>query len=259
MRIESVCVSIGYGDYLAQTLPENLALVDDFVVVTSADDEETRAVCRRHSVHHVLTDDHRRGGPFDKARCIARAMDQISAKDWVLQLDADIVLPRKFRRLVDVAHLDPETIYGADRCNLVGWDRWKNLKLHAGAWDNHAHECGHWWHPELQVCSRWVSSIHGFVPIGFFQMAHGSALVSNGYHQRNYRTTGHGDAARTDVQFALQWDRRHRQILPEVIVLHLEAEASALGANWKGRTTPRFGPPPVEKSCRPPHHHRPVS
>ncbi len=52
----------------------------------------------------------------------------------------------------------------------------------------------------------------------------------------------HGDAARTDVQFALQWDRRHRQLLPEVIVLHLESEPAEQGANWKGRTTRPFGP-----------------
>jgi hypothetical protein len=241
MRIEAVTVCVGYGDFLAATLPENLSLVEDLIVVTSPDDDETRAVCRKHSVHHVLSNDHRRDGPFNKARMIQRGFDQIGGRDWILHLDADVVLPRKFRQLVDVAHLDERTIYGADRCNLVGWDKWQNLKKYAGAWDNHAHQCGHWFHPELQVCSRWVSKIHGYVPIGFFQLFHGMALVDGGYHQRAY-PLHHGDAARTDVQFALQWDRRHRQILPEVIVLHLDSAASALGANWKGRTTPRFGP-----------------
>ena len=76
-------------------------------------------------------------------------------------------------------------------------------------------------------------------------------MTDHGYHLRNYPVS-HGDAARTDVQFGLQWDRRHRQILPEVICLHLDSAPSAIGANWKGRTTPRFGPcprPPAPRPC----------
>lgn len=255
MRIEAVQVCVGYADFLAATLPENLPLVDDLVVVTTADDEETRAVCRRHSVHHVLSDDHRRDGPFNKGRLIQRGLDQISGHGWTLHLDADIVLPRKFRRFLDWAHLDERTIYGADRCNLAGWDEWQRLKQYAGAWDNHAHECGHWFHPKFQVGSRWVSKLHGYVPIGFFQLFHGSEVVQGGYHQKIY-PYHHGDAARSDVQFALQWDRKHRQTVPEVVVLHLESETSGLGANWQGRTTPRFGPAPstVGAKHRPPHH-----
>ena len=250
MRIEAVTVCVGYGDFLAVTLAENLSLVDDLVVVTSPDDEETRAVCRKHSVHHILSDDHSRGGPFNKARMIQRGLDQVGGHDWILHLDADIVLPRKFRSYVDWAHLDEKTIYGADRCNLVSFEEWQRLKQYAGAWDNHAHECGHWFHPKFGVGSRWVSKLHGFVPIGFFQLFHGTAMTSRGYHQRLYPTT-HGDAARTDVQFALQWDRRNRQVLPEVIVLHLESAAAGIGANWKGRTTPRFGPAPTDDRRRP--------
>jgi len=264
VRIEVVQVCIGYGDFLAATLPENLPLVDDLVVVTTADDAETREVCRRHSVHHVLSDDHSRDGPFNKARLIQRGFDQIGGKDWILHLDADVVLPRKFRQFAEWAHLDERGIHGADRCNLSGFDEWTRLKQYAGAWDNHAHECGHWFHPKFQVGSRWVSKLHGYVPIGFFQLFHGSEMVQNGYHQRIY-PTHHGDAARSDVQFALQWDRRHRHLLPEVVVLHLESEPSALGANWKGRTTPRFGPgetaarhrPEPPRPDRPPHHEPP--
>ena len=252
MMVEAVTVCIGYADFLAASLPENLPLVDDLVVITSPDDDETRAVCRRHSVRCIQSEDYKRGGTFNKARLINRAFDQIGGHDWILHLDADIVLPRKFRQLVDWAHLDPAVLYGADRCNLIGWDHWQRLKRYAGAWDNHAHGCGHWFHPDLPVGSRWISHQHGYCPIGFFQLCHGSALTENGYRHRSY-PEAHGDAARSDVQFALQWDRRNRQILPEVIVLHLESEPAALGANWKGRTTARFGPPPsgpaITKPC----------
>jgi hypothetical protein len=242
MRIEAVTVSVGYGDFLAVTLPENLPLLDHLVIVTAPEDTETQAVCRRHSVHCVVSDDGKRnGGGFNKGRLINRGLDAIGGHDWVLHLDSDIVLPRKLRRMLDWAHLDLACLYGADRQNLVGFDRWQKLKQYAGAWDNHAHQSGHWFHPELPMGSRWVSSLHGYVPIGFFQLWHGSASVQNGYHVRHY-PTDHGDAARTDVQFALQWDRRQRVLLPEVIVLHLESEPAGLGANWSWRTTKRFGP-----------------
>lgn len=246
MRIEVVTVCVGYGDFLAATIAENLPLIDELVVVTTSDDTEThrlpQALSAPRSVRRTPAQRAVQQGPHDPAR-----IRPDRGRDWVLHLDADVVLPRKFRKLVEYAHLDERMIYGADRCNLVGWDKWQRLKQYAGSWDNHAHECGHWFHPELQVGSRWISKFHGYVPIGFFQLFHGTALIDNGYHIRNY-PLHHGDAARTDVQFALQWDRRHRQLVPEVIVLHLESESSALGANWKGRTTPRFGPTPLNGS-----------
>ena len=53
------------------------------------------------------------------------AFDQIAGRDWVLHLDADIVMPRQFRRLLEWAHLDERCLYGADRQRLVGWDEWR--------------------------------------------------------------------------------------------------------------------------------------
>jgi len=251
-RIEAVTVCVGYGDILRHVVPENQHLLDHWVIVTSPDDDETRDVCRRHSLHCVLSEDHGRGGPFNKARLIQRGFDQIRGSDWVLHLDGDIVLPRRFRDLLDWAHLDESCIYGADRCNLVGYDAWQKLKAEKGCWDNHSYQN----HLAIResVGSRWISELHGYVPIGFFQLAHGSELRDRGIHLKRY-PYHHGDAARADVQYALQWDRRRRHLLPEIVVLHLESEPARLGANWKGRTTRRFGPEPAAKSSYP----RPVS
>jgi hypothetical protein len=46
------------------------------------------------------------------------------------------------------------------------------------------------------------------------------------------------------VQFSLQWDRAKRALVPELVVLHLESEDAAVGANWCGRVTKPFGPLP---------------
>lgn len=239
-RIEAITTCVGYGDFLAATLPENLPLLDRLVVITAPDDVETIEVCRRHSVDCVRSDDHKRGGAFNKGRLIQRGFDQLGGQGWVLHLDGDIVLPRRFRDLLDWAHLDERRLYGADRINIVGYDAWRQLKAEKGGWDNHSYQ--NYLRLPGQVGSRWASKHHGYVPVGFFQLAHGSELRDRGIHVKSY-PYHHGDAARADVQFALQWDRRCRQLLPEVVVLHLESQAASMGANWKGRTTKRFGPP----------------
>jgi hypothetical protein len=231
-------VCVGYSDFLAETLRVNRPLVDNLVVITTPDDHGTRGLCKEQSVRHILSEEHRRDGPFNKARLVQRGLDQIEAKDWILHLDADIVLPRKFREYIDWAHLDERCIYGADRCNIVGLDAWRKIR-DDGGWDNHRYESVHRFHAGAAVGNRHVPSMHGYVPIGFFQLFHGSAMIDRGFHVRQY-PLHHGDAARTDVQFALQWDRRFRQVLPEVIVLHLDSIQSSTGANWCGRTTPSF-------------------
>lgn len=241
IRVEWVSVCVNYSDFLAVSLAENLPHVDNCVIVSCPDDKETQAVCKRHDVRCILSKDYTRNGPFNKGRMIQRALDSIGGQDWILHMDSDVILPQQFRRYLEWAHLDERVIYGADRQNITGWDNWQALKRHAGNWSNHGHECGHWFHPKFPMGSRWVSSVHGFAPIGAFQLFHGSELTEGGYHIRNYPIT-HGDCARTDMQFSLTWDRRFRQILPEVIVLHLESEPAKLGANWRGRTTRPFTP-----------------
>jgi hypothetical protein len=66
---------------------------------------------------------------------------------------------------------------------------------------------------------------------------------------RASHNVGHSDAARTDVQFSLLWDRHRRALVPELVVLHLESEDSSTGANWSGRTTRPFGKP-VDEAAR---------
>jgi hypothetical protein len=73
------------------------------------------------------------------------------------------------------------------------------------------------------------------------QLWHAAADEWHGVRVRAYNHR-HGDACRTDVQFGMQWDRRRRVFLPEVVAVHLESEPAELGANWNGRTTRRFGP-----------------
>jgi hypothetical protein len=235
-RLEAVIVCHQYGDFLAETLPHNLHHFDRVVVVTGYDDRETQSLCRRFGVECRPTDVFRHDGPesFAKGRAIDYGLSFLRRDDWVLHLDADIYLPPTARHWLELARPDPECIYGIDRVNCVGFDAWRRFIDHP----THRHQ----WHqhcilvpPPFPVGARIVLRDHaGYVPIGFFQLWHGK-------HGRRY-PLDNGSAEHTDVQHALQWPTENRRLLPEVWCVHLESEPCAMGANWAGRRTRRFGP-----------------
>jgi hypothetical protein len=248
VKIEALTVCVGYSDFLAEAIPYNLPHLDRWLIVTTDRDEATREVCRRHNLEYLATDDFYLGGAkFDKARGIDRGMQLLAHDDWVLHLDGDIVLPPHTRRTLAVAQLDTRGIYGADRVMVKGWDRWQRLRA-SGFLERVGRSYFHnvCFPGGFDIGARWADPHHGYVPIGFFQLFHRDATMYRGTRARRYSNYNHSDAARTDVQYGLLWDRHRRALVPELVVLHLESEPAPVGANWCGRTTRPFGPPPRE-------------
>lgn len=240
--IEAVSVCVNYADLLAEVAPYNRPHLDRWVIVTDAKDEETRAVCRRFSLECVTSDDYQRhnGDGFNKGRMIDRGMSMLGGKDWVLHLDSDIALPVDFRQVLDDAHIEPHRMYGCDRLNVHGpeaWGRIKSRGLHCrtNGWAIHMNR------RDCSIGTRVANTGHGYAPIGFFQLTHGSEMVWENFPSKRYPTV-HGTAARTDVMYAHHYDRKHRVLIPELLVWHLESEKSKMGANWRGRKTRRFPP-----------------
>ena len=239
VKLEAVTVSVGYADFLREAIPYNVVHFDKWVIVTTPKDEATRELCRRWSLQCLLTDEFfRDGDEFNKGRGIIRGIDHLASDGWCLHLDADVVLPAATRAMLDAAHLDPEGLYGSDRVMVRSWADWQRLK-HSG-WLQHDYHCRVNVPDGYALGSRWATREYGYCPIGFFQLWHAACDLYKGHHRRPYPHR-HGDAARGDVQFALQWDRRHRHLLPELLVVHLESEPGPLGVNWKGRKTKPFG------------------
>lgn len=243
MRIEAVVTCVDYDDFLKVALPYNLPHLDRVLVVTTPEDERTRHVCRRLGVECLQSrDGTQTKGEFHKGRLIERGLQQLSSDSWRLHIDADIVLPNHFRRYLELAELHTEMIYGADRLLVRGWREWLRLLatgyLHSG---QHVYNCNLSFPSGFSIGSRWVGRNIGYVPIGFFQLWHSSQDEWSGIRSKPYPTK-HGSACRTDVQHALQWDRAHRQLIPEFVCVHLESEPSPNGVNWRGRKTKRFEP-----------------
>lgn len=235
MRIEAVTVSVGYGDFLAHTLPYNLPIFDDFLVITTKQDKETIGVCKRYGVKHVCTNQfYADDSPFNKARGINHGLAHCSRKDWLCHIDADIVLPLRSRWFLANARLRKDCVYGVDRVNCPSYEEWRDF--------NRNPEVQYEWSYLVKPPSRWPVGARiahmdygGYCPIGFFQLWHASETL-------RYPMVVDGDAEHSDLLHSLQWDRENRVLLPELFAIHLESESAPMGANWKGRKTKRFGP-----------------
>jgi hypothetical protein len=259
MTVECVIVCVDYADFLVQTLPHNIQHFDRVLVVTSFNDRATQSVCRRLSVECRPTDVmYRDGEPFAKGRAIDYGLGYLQRCDWMVQLDADIWLPPTTRNCLNWIPLDDDCIYGIDRVNCVGYDKWarfmsnapeKNLspggKPPRGLSSKAMDRLQHRYHCMIQppglggenfpLGTRIALREHGgYVPIGFFQLWHTR-------HQRRYPLL-QGSAEHTDVLHALQWPAGKRRLIPEIIGIHLSSEPGPMGANWSGRTSRRFGP-----------------
>jgi len=234
MKIEAVVTCVDYADFLAETMPHNRSLFDKLVVVTAPEDQATQRICEYWHVDCVRTDEFRtRWGEFRKGAAINDGLARLDCTDWLVHMDADIVLPPLARTLLESAALDPSFIYGVDRHMVQGYAPWRQfMTLPALQQEN-----GIFVHTNpFPIGVRVTPRIHGgWLPIGFFQMWN---AVSG---RLRYPDT-HLDAGRTDMQFAAQWPRNRRALIPEIVAYHLESEPGApMGVNWNGRRTRAFG------------------
>jgi hypothetical protein len=256
MQLEAIIVCLNYSDFLAETLPLNLNHFDDVVVVTSHDDTDTHKLCEKLSVDYVRTDCFfERGDTMNKGRAINFGRSNLPQKGYLLHLDADIVLPHRYRDMLRRHGLRPDCIYGADRVNVYGWNAWQKLKSrlvphYQDSWYTDPGFCHEHFGPTPEGIKFGARVIHkeiGWVPLGFHQLWHCSNPIRYNYVL--------GSAAGGDVFFPAQWPRNKRILMPEVTCYHLDSETDhKKGVNWKGRQSRKFGPPSATTIAE---HHRP--
>jgi hypothetical protein len=231
MKIEAVVTCSKYSDFLEHTLVENIQQLDGMVVVTSKDDKETQRLCNMIGVSCIDTNVfYEKGDAFNKARGINLGLSHLRHDDWLLHMDADIMLPHRFKSMLGQAALDKACVYGADRVNTKSYENWESNRKKAHI--QFRHGCLVNTPQEFPIGARLVHSAYGYCPIGYFQLWHSS-------QNRRY-PTNQGSAEHTDVLFSVQWDRGHRRLLPEMFVYHLESEQTPMGHNWQGRKSKPF-------------------
>lgn len=238
LYVEGVIVCVNYSDMLAHTLAAAKAQFNRLVVVTDTKDDATKNLCEYHHVECVRTDVfYENGDKFNKGKAINAGLARLSRKGWVVQLDADIYLPPMTRSILEniAEELDPATMYGMDRMMCPSFLEWMRFISNPRP----VQEGWVYIHPTaFPIGVRIAEYTHkGYEPIGYFQMWNPSA---SGVHEY---PTEHGKADRTDVLQAKKFQRRHRQLLPELLCIHLDSEGlgvAEMGKNWNGRRTAPF-------------------
>jgi hypothetical protein len=243
LRIEAVTVCVDYADFLEVTLPSIRAAVDDLVVVTAPADSRTRELCRREEVRTVVTTAmHDHGRRFSLGAAVDAGLRSLPLTDWALVIDADIVLPAGTHRALRYIGLDREKLYGIDRVHCRGWPA-------AHKFTTEPRVVREWEVPFLRefpmgarIRQDFVSgvgdrSLAGYVPCGFFQLWNAKAT---GY--RDYPVHPGGTAGGSDMEHALRFPRKFRELIPEIVGIQLETDGpdDPVGVNWCGRKTAEF-------------------
>lgn len=193
---------MSYDDLLTITLPRNLRHLAECVVVTSPEDERTRAVVEAVPDARVFITDAftRHGARFNKGLAMEEGFDALGREGWILIWDADILLP-------DVLPLDgltPDALHGARRRMLDDPSQW--------------HEGLEW---------GALPTAHDGAPIGFFQLFRADAPGLRG--KRPWYDVSFAHAGGSDAYFLGHFGGRLKRMLP-IEVLHLGPRDT----NWFG-------------------------
>lgn len=247
-RLQGLTVCVGYGDYLAVTLPRNITHFDRFVVVTDAADTETQRIARDNGAEVIISEGvHRGGAPFRKGAAVNEAMGTLDHDTWTLIMDSDVILPETFRAELATRILNPGVLYktkrwGPDLHNLAPFldaleagDSWHDLywdyarKTKARVTDRRGNDIEHWWY-------------------GYFQLFHPSASVLSECRESGIWYAEKSPTAEyADKEFSERWERtkretlnidQHGRKLTTFDVIHLPH--GAYKANWAGRVSPRI-------------------
>ena len=236
-KLTCISVAVDYSDFLCWSILENKNSFDQWIIVTSTKDIKTKELCDNNNIYCLQTDAFYENGIFNKYAGINEALKLVDSDSWVLFLDADIILPNLFKYVLERISLDEKCIYGIDRVNCIGLEKWvdyiyrrdslyQNWLLHSSGFPLGArlvHYFGE---------ARDEGHFLGWRPLGFFQLAHRGAF--NTYPQN---TIG---ADHCDLEFVRHWERKNRILIPEILGIHLESVGASKGLNWHGRKSLPF-------------------
>jgi hypothetical protein len=199
-KLSGVVVSVNYGDRLAQSLPGNIALFDEFVVVTTDEDKLTQSIAKKHGAKVVVSnrcfdDDH----AFNKGRMLNDGLAALSDPDWVILTDADITLNPNTRDYVFGNSLNPGCLYFTTR-------------------------------REPATVDNQLASINR-EPNGYFQLFNPHAKAIRGVWPKPM-CEEFCSAGSIDSWFWQQWPREKVIFVPDFGVEHVPS--GKLGENWNG-------------------------
>jgi hypothetical protein len=224
---------VNYSDFLKITLPENKKIINNILVLTNKKDKKTIQVCKDNDVNYIATDIFFQKSPetfwkktinklccyrcvcknyyqfkclknsktvFQKSKAINMGIKKSNQTEWILLLDADIIIPNKFNNS-NLNILDKNTLYGVPR--IV-----------------------------YKTQRDWITKKNAYFDfwkfMGFFQLFN---INSSNFHKKYFGyNEEYNYANEGDYHFAKKWTKKE---LLDFYVIHL----GETGENWQGRVT----------------------
>jgi hypothetical protein len=240
-KIDVVMVCVNYDDYLNITLPYNVSQADSVTVVTDLYDKRTPKVCKKHGANVVYSKAlNPRGRDFYKGRGLNDGFASLDNPDWVLVMDADVILQPGLIDRLKHRVLNPGVLYYTRR-----WGPASVYALPALLQDL---KRGLSWRALFKrYANKKVAREEGrdgndleYLPFGYFQLFNPRAKVLSGrgadYYPTRSRTAELDDKA---FGFEVFKGERHQPFpVPDFDVLHLPH--GNYRENWGGRRSPRI-------------------
>lgn len=218
--LSAVTVCVNYSDYFRHCVEQNHKYLDEWVVVTSPDDSDTIDLCKGYdNITLVKTDCfYRDGASFNKGCAVNMGLSHASKEGWIVILDADIVLCKNFREILNSCNLSIATLYGTPR--LFAEEESQYIEYRDSESDS----------------TRMFRKRQSFrrTPIGYFQLFHSINLNLPVFSVLHPYPDDHSDATHSDMVFMNKF--KSKASLRGAPVIHLGQD----GINWYGRISPSF-------------------
>jgi hypothetical protein len=207
-KLDVIIVSVNYNDFLAVSLQHNIEIFDNITVVTSESDILCQKICEKFGVNCLATNlMYDNESDFNKGKAINYGINSISDPDFILLLDADIIV----RGNIDIENLNEELLYTSSRYICKSYTQLNDVISNGKILDeSFTHE--------------------GDKGIGFFQLFH---INHNSIDRDKVYPETSTDASWDDLIFRDKFPKR--EIIKNTII-HLGDPYT----NWKGRKSNRF-------------------
>lgn len=236
--ITAIVVCVNYDDYLALTLPINVKEVDRILVVTDENDEKTKKLAESLGATVFISKRiHENGAVLAKGKAINDAINSLKNPDWILVMDADVILPRGFLKIKDRV-LNPGVLYYTRR---FGPEFQQHIKKFMEDLDELSPKMlfRKWASREVaKKTNRKGNAVEAF-PYGYFQLWNVRARALAG--RNPLYVEGSNNAEWDDSNFGMTVypeDKVVQLPFPEFDVIHLPH--GAFKGNWFGRKSSRL-------------------
>lgn len=121
-KLDVVIVSVNYNDFLIVSLENNIDIFENITVVTSSSDFLCQKICEKFGVKCIVTDVmYENNAVFNKGKAINEGIRSIPDPDYILLLDADIVVMNK----IDLDTLEDNFLYTSERYIVPNYDSYQ--------------------------------------------------------------------------------------------------------------------------------------